>query len=134
MEVTEAVADAIGAGRTGLRISPGGTVNGIQEDDTAALYPALVHRLRGLGLAYLHVVRADPGDELYRRLRADWPGTLIGNPVLTDLTTEAVARAAREMPASARTWSPSAAPTSPTRTWWPGCAKAPRSTRSATGT
>ncbi|MGC4998121.1 alkene reductase [Streptomyces sp. DT195] len=100
VEVTEAVADAIGAERVGLRISPGGTVNGIQEDDTGTLYPALVHRLRGLGLAYLHLVRAEPGDELYRRLRADWPGTLIGNPVLTDLTTEAVARAAREMLAS----------------------------------
>ncbi|MGV9322251.1 alkene reductase [Streptomyces sp. NPDC003660] len=97
VEVTEAVADAIGAERTGVRISPGGTVNGIQEDDTAALYPALVHRLRDMGLAYLHVVRADPGDALYRRLRADWPGALIGNPVLTDLTTEAVTRAAREM-------------------------------------
>ncbi|MFD8261446.1 hypothetical protein ACFV19_21480 [Streptomyces griseoluteus] len=59
-----------------------------------------MHRLRDLGLAHLHVVRADPGDEVYRRLRADWPGTLIGNPVLTGLTTEAVARASREMLAS----------------------------------
>ncbi|MFJ4006806.1 alkene reductase [Streptomyces sp. NPDC090023] len=100
VEVTEAVAGAIGAERVGVRISPGGTVNGIREDDTAALYPALLRRLRGLGLAYLHLVRADPGDGLYRRLRADWPGVLIGNPVLTDLSAGAVARAAREMLAS----------------------------------
>ncbi len=97
VEVTEAVAEAIGVERVGVRISPGGTVNGIREDDTDALYPALVHRLRELDLAYLHLVRAEPGSALYRRLRADWPGVLIGNPVLTDLTTEAVARACREM-------------------------------------
>ncbi|MGW5099464.1 alkene reductase [Streptomyces sp. NPDC004100] len=97
VEVTEAVAGAIGAERTGVRISPGGTVNGIREDDSDALYPALVHRLRGLDLAYLHLVRAEPGSALYRRLRADWPGVLIGNPVLTDLTTEGVSRGAREM-------------------------------------
>lgn len=100
-EVTEAVADAIGADRVGVRISPGNTVNGIEEDDdTAVLYPALVDRLKGLGLAYLHLVHADPGTAVYRRIRADWPGVLIGNPVLPELTTEAVARAARDMLAS----------------------------------
>ncbi|MCT9108498.1 alkene reductase [Streptomyces mirabilis] len=96
-EVTEAVADAIGADRVGLRISPGGTVNGVREDDTEALYPALLARLKDLDLAYLHLVHADPDTTVYRRIRADWPGVLIGNPVLTDLTTEAVTRAARDM-------------------------------------
>ncbi len=96
-EVTEAVADAIGAGRVGVRISPGTTVNGIEEDDTAVLYAALVDRLKGLGLAYLHIVHADPGTAVYRRIRADWPGVLIGNPVLPALTTEAVGRAAHDM-------------------------------------
>jgi N-ethylmaleimide reductase len=96
-EVTEAVADAIGADRVGLRISPGSTVNGVLEDDTDTLYPALVARLKDLGLAYLHLVHADPGTGWYRRIRADWPGPLIGNPVLPALTTEAVSRAAREM-------------------------------------
>ncbi|MDN3023034.1 alkene reductase [Streptomyces sp. S.PB5] len=96
-EVTEAVADAIGADRVGVRVSPGGTVNGIREDDTDTLYPALVARLKDLGLAYLHLVHADPATDRYRRIRADWPGTLIGNPVLTALTTDAVTRAARDM-------------------------------------
>lgn len=93
-EVTEAVADAIGADRVGVRISPGNTVNGIEEVDTDVLYPALVARLRALDLAYLHLVHADPSTALYRRIRADWPGVLIGNPVLPDLTTEGVTRAA----------------------------------------
>ncbi|MGW1956358.1 alkene reductase [Streptomyces sp. NPDC001920] len=96
-EVTEAVADAIGADRVGVRISPGNTVNGIEEDDTDVLYPALVARLRDLGPAYLHLVHADPDTAVYRRIRADWPGVLIGNPVLTGLTTEAVTRAAADM-------------------------------------
>ncbi|WP_128431339.1 alkene reductase [Streptomyces cyaneus] len=96
-EVTEAVADAIGADRVGVRISPGNTVNGIEEDDTDVLYPALVARLRDLDLAYLHLVHADPDTAVYRRIRADWPGVLIGNPVLPDLTTAGVTRAAAGM-------------------------------------
>ncbi|MGW6911583.1 alkene reductase [Streptomyces sp. NPDC054940] len=96
-EVTGAVADAIGADRVGVRISPGSTVNGIEEDDTDVLYPALVARLKDLDLAYLHLVHADPDTAVYRRIRADWPGVLIGNPVLPDLTTEGVARAAADM-------------------------------------
>ncbi|MGN9756607.1 alkene reductase [Streptomyces sp. SD31] len=96
-EVTEAVADAIGADRVGVRISPGNTVNGIEEVDTDVLYPALVARLRALDLAYLHLVHADPDTAVYRRIRADWPGVLIGNPVLPDLTTEGVTRATAGM-------------------------------------
>ncbi|MFG2356548.1 alkene reductase [Streptomyces sp. NPDC048521] len=97
VEVTEAVADAIGADRVGVRISPGSTVNGVLEDDTDDLYATLLARLKGLDPAYLHLVRSDPGTGWYRRIRADWPGVLIGNPDLTDLTTEAVTRAARDM-------------------------------------
>ncbi|MFI9172231.1 alkene reductase [Streptomyces lincolnensis] len=96
-EVTGAVAAEIGADRVGLRISPGHTVNGIAEDDTETLYPALVGRLGGLDLAYLHLVYADAASPVYRRIRADWPGTLIANPVLTELTTQAVARASEEL-------------------------------------
>ncbi|MFF7769170.1 alkene reductase [Streptomyces massasporeus] len=92
-EVTEAVAAEIGAGRTGLRVSPGNTVNGIAEGETEELYPALAERLGGLGLAYLHLVRSDPDTEVFRTVRAAWPGVLIGNPVLTEFTTDEVYRA-----------------------------------------
>ncbi len=78
VEVAEAVADEIGPERTGMRISPGGTFNDISEDDVAGTYPDLVHRLAGIGLAYLHVVHQ--GDEtLLKTLRSAWPGTLIVN-------------------------------------------------------
>jgi N-ethylmaleimide reductase len=96
-EVTEAVAAEIGAGRTGLRVSPGSTVNGIAEGETEELYPALAERLGGLGLAYLHLVRSDPDTEVFRTVRAAWPGVLIGNPVLNGFTTQEVRRASEAL-------------------------------------
>lgn len=40
------------------------------------------------------MVYAEPDAPLFRRIRAEWPGTLVANPVLTELTTDAVSRAA----------------------------------------
>ncbi|WP_432035992.1 alkene reductase [Streptomyces cucumeris] len=82
VEVVQAVAGAIGPERAGLRVSPGNTVNSIEEGDTEAIYPALVHELSEAGLAYLHLVFADPGRPLHREIRHRWPGTLIANPAL----------------------------------------------------
>ncbi|WP_159326966.1 alkene reductase [Streptomyces tendae] len=97
-EVVEAVAAEVGAERVGLRVSPGSTVNGIAEGETEEIYPALAQRLRGLGLAYLHLVHADPDAPVFGKLRAGWPGVLIGNPVLGDeLTTDAVRRASERL-------------------------------------
>ncbi|WP_199551552.1 alkene reductase [Streptomyces sp. N35] len=83
VEVVRAVAEAVGPERVGLRISPNVTVNGMAEGDTYAIYRALVTELAGDGLAYLHIVYADQDPELLKELRGIWPGTLIGNPVLT---------------------------------------------------
>ncbi|MFF8992376.1 alkene reductase [Streptomyces sp. NPDC014983] len=80
VEVVRAVAAAIGPERVGLRISPGNTVNGIEEGDTDAIYPALLEALADARPAYLHIVFADPGRPLFHDLRAAWPGTLIANP------------------------------------------------------
>ena len=82
VEVCEAVAEEIGPERVGLRISPWSTVNGMVEGDTEDIYPALLAALAGTGLAYLHVVYADPADPVFQRIRKDWAGTLIANPVL----------------------------------------------------
>ncbi|MDT0449659.1 alkene reductase [Streptomyces hesseae] len=82
VEVTRAVADAIGPDRVGLRISPANTVNGIEEGDTERLYPALIDALADTGLAYLHIEFADPTDALFTTLRDAWPGTLMANPDL----------------------------------------------------
>ncbi|MCO6006029.1 alkene reductase [Actinoallomurus purpureus] len=82
VEVVQAVADAIGPERVGLRISPGVTVNGIDEGDTDQIYPTLIDALAGTGIAYLHVVFADPGQALFHDIRRNWPGALIANPTL----------------------------------------------------
>ncbi|GHD15206.1 alkene reductase [Streptomyces violarus] len=96
-EVTEAVAAEIGAERVGLRVSPGNTVNGIAEGESEELYPALAERLGGLGLAYLHLGYADPETPVFRRVRAVWPGVIIANPVLKEITTEGVHRASEAL-------------------------------------
>ncbi|MER8042140.1 alkene reductase [Streptomyces sp. NPDC094032] len=82
VEVVRAVAEAIGPERVGVRISPGVGVNGIEEGDPEEIYPALVAALADQGLAYLHVVFADPEQALFQEIRKAWPGALIANPVL----------------------------------------------------
>ncbi|MER5311607.1 alkene reductase [Streptomyces sp. NPDC002773] len=82
IEVVRAVAEEIGPERVGVRIAPGVTANGMQEDDIDEVYPALVDALRDLGLAYLHIVFADPDAPLFNTLRKAWPGTIVANPAL----------------------------------------------------
>ncbi|MFB0620831.1 alkene reductase [Streptomyces sp. AGS-58] len=79
LEVTRAVADAIGAHRTGIRLSPGNPYNDIAEQDLDATYGALVDKLAPLGLAYLHLLEG-PDRDFTLRLRKVWPTTFILNP------------------------------------------------------
>ena len=74
-----AVADAIGPDRVGFRVSPGGNARGATESDTPELYSALVPALAELDLAYLHIMEVGHRATT-RRIRAEWPGTLILNP------------------------------------------------------
>lgn len=78
-EVTAALVEAIGANRVAIRISPGNGYNDIAEENIEELYTALLARLAPLNLAYLHVAES-AGRELTRKLRAQWPGTLVLNP------------------------------------------------------
>lgn len=83
LEVASAVADAIGPGRTGLRISPANGLGDIVETDHAETYLTLVRALRPLGLAYLHLIEA--GDTaLTPRIRAAWAGHLLLNAATPD--------------------------------------------------
>lgn len=57
LEVAQAVADAIGADRTGIRLSPMGVFNGIVPfDGIEAQFTALAQALGQMGLVYLHMV------------------------------------------------------------------------------
>lgn len=77
-EVVEAVVAEVGAGRVGLRISPGNPAGDMREVDTVGAYEALLYRIGGLGLAYLHVV-ADPSTPEFGVIRSLWPQTLVLN-------------------------------------------------------
>lgn len=79
IEVATAIAEEIGADRTGIRISPGLKAGGIDEgprEDVHAQYEYLVAELAKLGLAYLHVHHGGD-DELLRKLRGLWPTALL---------------------------------------------------------
>ena len=86
VEAVRAVADAIGAGRTGLRISPGNGANDTAEDGYPETYQALLAELDPLGLAYLHIGEG-PDRDLTLLLRKQWSGTLILAPFTGDRPT-----------------------------------------------
>ncbi|MER6300651.1 alkene reductase [Kitasatospora sp. NPDC001539] len=79
VEVIAAVTETIGGDRVGLRISPGNPYNDIAEPQPGEVYEALLERLSGLNLAYLHLMEG-PDRDLTGRLRKAWPGTFILNP------------------------------------------------------
>ena len=79
LEVTRAVAEAIGPDRTAIRLSPGATLGGLDEGpESAALYRSLVAELDGLGLAYLHLVQLG-NEALLADIRKAWSGVLMVN-------------------------------------------------------
>ncbi|CCH33873.1 alkene reductase [Actinosynnema sp. NPDC047251] len=81
VEATSATVEAVGAARTGIRLSPGATFWGVEEADVPQLYAALLDELARLEVAYVHL-EATVGDDVLLDLRRAWPGTLIMNPVL----------------------------------------------------
>ncbi|CBN58780.1 MULTISPECIES: alkene reductase [Kamptonema] len=56
LEVVEAVTSVWGADRVGVRLSPGGTFNGMNDSNPKALFTYVVNALNRFGLAYLHLV------------------------------------------------------------------------------
>ncbi|WP_269790700.1 alkene reductase [Stenotrophomonas sp. Iso1] len=81
LEVVEAVSAAIGADRTGIRLSPGSRFGNIDEGaERDPLYHHLVSELAKHPLAYLHLAHSGD-DTLLTELRRRWPGTLILNRI-----------------------------------------------------
>jgi N-ethylmaleimide reductase len=58
-EVAEAVADTVGADRTGVRLSPNGNSQGTNDSDPYALFAAAAETLSAVGVAYLEL--REPG-------------------------------------------------------------------------
>ncbi|SFN80543.1 alkene reductase [Mycetocola miduiensis] len=96
IEVAEAVAAAVGAGRVGIRLSPAHNIQDALETDAAdvaATYGTLVDALAPLGLSYLSVLHAEPTSELVQDLRSRFGGGFVINSGFGSITTrdEAVA-------------------------------------------
>lgn len=95
-EIVDGVTRAIGADRTGLRLSPTNTWNSPADSDSRALYDYVIGRLNGYGLAFLHVRDAagpvtDPKQvaDVTGHYRQIYKGTLITNTGYTRETGNA---------------------------------------------
>ncbi|MBA4267085.1 MAG: alkene reductase, partial [Comamonadaceae bacterium] len=61
IEVVKAVTDAIGGGRTGIRLSPVTPANDVVDADPQPLFDHVVRQLAPLNLAYLHLIEGATG-------------------------------------------------------------------------
>ena len=88
IEVVRAVADAIGADKVGLRISPAHNIQGVLETDpeeTERAYTTLVEGIADLGIAYLSIL-GDPASDLFQTLRKGFGGIVIANSGFGEVT------------------------------------------------
>ena len=89
LEVMQAIAAEIGAGRTGIRLSPMTTFSDTPRDsDPQALFNYVIEQLAPLGLAYLHIIEGETGGARqptdaqpfdYAALHARFPGAWMLN-------------------------------------------------------
>lgn len=96
IEVTQAVVDAVGADRVGIRISPEHNVQGTVELDAAdvrATYGHLADALAPLKLAYLSILHNEPTGGLVQDLRNRFNGTFLVNTGFGVVTTREEASA-----------------------------------------
>ncbi|TDP99845.1 MULTISPECIES: alkene reductase [unclassified Leifsonia] len=90
IEVASAVAEAVGAGRVGIRLSPMHNIQDVFENDLAdatATYRAVVDGIAPLGLAYVSVLHREPTGELVQDLRQRFGGPFIVNSGFGSITT-----------------------------------------------
>ena len=84
LEVVDAVTAAVGAERTGLRISPQNGQNDIADSDPQRLFNHVASALSGKGLSYLHVIEGDTGGTPvppfdYSEIKRRFGGIVIAN-------------------------------------------------------
>jgi len=61
VQVMDAITDEIGAGRTGIRISPVTPANDASDPHPQPLFDYVVRKLAGYGLAYVHIIEGATG-------------------------------------------------------------------------
>lgn len=77
--IADAAAAAIGAGRVGVRLSPGSTFNDIDDPDVEGTYTPVIQGLSGKGLAYVHFLDAKPNFDVIGLARKQFGGPIILN-------------------------------------------------------
>jgi len=91
LEVVDAVIKVWGTERTGIRVSPTGSFNGMHDDDPVATYGRLAERLNATGLAYIEVVEdsfqgnhaSGRPESVVNAIQAGFKRTYIGNGAYT---------------------------------------------------
>ena len=101
LEVTTAVVAAIGADRTGIRLSPSNGANGTTDSDPASIFLYAAAALKPFGLAYLHLIEGEEGTpmsikdgapQLAAQIREAFGGPVMLNGGLTrELAEKAIA-------------------------------------------
>ncbi|MEP6790691.1 MAG: alkene reductase, partial [Ramlibacter sp.] len=61
LEATRAVADAVGGGKTGIRLSPVTPANDAYDENPQPLFDYVVRQLASLNLAYIHIIEGATG-------------------------------------------------------------------------
>lgn len=111
LEVLQAVTEEIGAGRTGVRLSPMTTFTAPLDSDPQTLYGYVVEKLAPLGLAYLHVIEGETGGTRtpedkefdYAALHRAFPGTwMLNNGYSRELAVDTVANGKADLIAFGR--------------------------------
>jgi N-ethylmaleimide reductase len=109
LEVTQAVTDAIGAGRTGIRISPVSPAAGAFDSDPSRVFFPLVRELNRFGLAYVHVVEGHTGGPRefngfdFDALRATFDGPwIVNNGYTREMAIDAIASGRADLVAFGR--------------------------------
>lgn len=97
-DVLEAMTEAVGKGRVGIRICPGNPFNDLSDENPEATFRALIKAINPMGLAYLHVIRMKAGVDNIS-LAAEFDGPVIlndsydmerGNRALADGKADAI--------------------------------------------
>ena len=89
LEVADAVAAEVGAGRVGVHLSPRCDSNDSGTDDAMELYPALARELGRRRLAFLFTRESEGPDSLTPIMRQEFGGPVIANEKFTPESAEA---------------------------------------------
>ena len=82
-QIVDALANAIGADRVGIRISPGNPYNGMDPSDPAETFVPFLKAIADLPLAYVHVVDLGLDDlDALAMVRDHFTGAIIANNML----------------------------------------------------